>query len=124
MEQYARQQFDFFLNTAIERFIDRVEQRCGGPVPALAQLRSDPNGEGMWLSDFVIVLFRDFMIDNTGGACFVLQALARRPVPVVSTEGQTIDQALQTLARAAFAAVLEAKSAEMLEQRLVFQVTE
>lgn len=123
MEPYARQQFDFFLNTAIERFVDRIEQRCGGPVPALARLREAPNGEGVWLDDFVVTLFRDFMLDDIGGATFVLQALARRPA-VVPGEPMSIDLTLQAMARAAFASILEAKSAEALEQRLVFQVTE
>ena len=42
MDIHARQQFDFFFNAAIERFVDRIEQRCGGPVPALEKLRTDP----------------------------------------------------------------------------------
>jgi hypothetical protein len=46
MELHARQQFDFFLNAAIERFVDRAEQRCGGPVPALERLRVNANSEG------------------------------------------------------------------------------
>ena len=35
MEAYLRQQFDFLLITATERFVERVVQRSGGPEAAL-----------------------------------------------------------------------------------------
>jgi hypothetical protein len=123
MDVHARQQFDFFLNTAIERFVDRIEQRCGGPVPALAQLRTAPNGEGVWLDEFVSALLRDFLLDNIAGACFILQALAKRPAMLPATSGSN-DDVLQQMARASLAAVLQAKTDEALEQRLIFQVSE
>lgn len=125
MELHARQQFDFFLNAAIERFVDRVEQRCGGPVPARARLRDDPNSEGVWLDDFVVALFGDFLLDNVAGSAFVLQALARRPAPMTaSLAGETVERYLGRLARDAFGAVLRLKAEEALEQRQAFQVTE
>jgi len=125
MEQHARQQFDFFLNAAIERFVERVEQRCGGPVPALARLRSNRNAEGVWLDDFVTALFGDFLLDNAAGAAFVLQALGRRPAPSLSTvPGETIEQQQMRVAHAAFGAVLALKGEEALEQRQAFQATE
>jgi hypothetical protein len=124
MELHARQQFDFFFNSAIERFVERVEQRCGGPVPALARLREDPNGEGVWIDEFVAALFVDFLLDNAAGAAFILQALARRPVPVVTQAARTVDDWMQLVARQAFASVLAAKTEEALEQRLAFQITD
>lgn len=125
MELHERQQFDCFLNAAIERFVDRVEQRCGGPVPALERLRADPNAEGIWLDEFVQALFVDFLLDNTAGSAFVVQALARRPAPVVaSAPGETVDACLGRLARASFGAVLRLKADETLEQRQAFQVTD
>ncbi len=125
MESHERQQFDFFLNAAIERFVDRVEQRCGGPVPALERLRADPNADGVWLDEFVGALFSDFLLDNAAGASFVLQALGRRPAPPIApTPGETIDQHLARMARAAFGHVLRLKTDEALEQRQAFQVTE
>lgn len=124
MELHARQQFDFFFNSAIERFVERVEQRCGGPVPALARLREDPNGEGVWIDEFVAALFVDFLLDNAAGAAFILQALARRPVPVVTQAARTVDDWMQLVARHAFASVLAAKTEEALEQRLAFQITD
>lgn len=125
MELHARQQFDFFFNAAIERFVDRVEQRCGGPVPALARLRDDPNAEGVWLDEFVVALFGDFLLDNVAGSAFILQALGRRPAPSVSSKtGDTVEQLLSRLARDAFGTVLRIKTEEALEQRQAFQVTE
>ncbi len=124
MDIHARQQFDFFFNAAIERFIDRIEQRCGGPVPALEQLRTDPNGEGVWLDEFTAALFRDFLLDNAAGSAFILQALARRPAAPAVTDGMTVEQAMSALARKAFAAVLQIKTDEQLEQRLSFQVVD
>ena len=125
MLPHERQQFDFSLNAAIERFVDRVEQRCGGPVPALARLRDDPNAEGVWLDEFVAALFADFLLDNAGGSTFVLQALGRRPAPSIAPlAGESMEQHLGRLARTSFAAVLRLKSDEALEQRQAFQVTE
>lgn len=125
MELHARQQFDFFFNAAIERFVDRVEQRCGGPVPALARLRDDPNAEGVWLDEFVVALFGDFLLDNVAGSAFILQALGRRPAPSVSSKsGDSVEQLLSRLARDAFGTVLRIKTEEALEQRQAFQVTE
>jgi hypothetical protein len=125
VDVHARQQFDFFLNAAIERFIDRVEQRCGGPVPALVQLRADANGEGVWLDEFVAALFADFLLDNAAGAAFVLQALARRPAPPLPViEGEPVERLLMRLAHVSFGVVLRNKSEEALEQRQAFQVAE
>lgn len=125
MELHARQQFDFFFNAAIERFVDRVEQRCGGPVPALARLRDDPNAEGVWLDEFVVALFGDFLLDNAAGSAFVLQALGRRPAPSVSgNAAESVEQLLGRMAREVFGAVLRIKTEEALEQRQAFQVTE
>ncbi|MCC7054842.1 MAG: hypothetical protein IT355_16340 [Gemmatimonadaceae bacterium] len=124
MDLHARQQFDFFFNAAIERFVDRIEQRCGGPVPALERLRTDPNGEGVWLDEFTAALFRDFLLDNAAGSAFVLQALSKRPAAPVITDGMTVEAALGALARNAFASVLRIKTDEQLEQRLAFQVVD
>ena len=115
MELYQRQQFDFLLMTAAERFVERIVQRCAGVKNALARLREDPQGEGIWLDEFVQALFQDFLLDNPGGACFVLQALAKRTVPAPS-EGK-IDAMLQQMAVRAFADLLASKVDEALEQQ-------
>lgn len=124
MDVHARQQFDFLLNAAIERFVERCEQRCGGPVPALSRLREDPNHEGVWIDEFVSALFADFLLDNPAGAAFVLQALERRPLPVVTRAASSIGEWMQRVAEQAFAQVLARKTEEALEQRLAFQITD
>lgn len=123
MEAYERQQFDLFLGAAIGQFVERIEQRCGGPVPALARLRSDPDGEGAWLGEFVATFCRDALVDNAAGACWILQNLSRRALPegTETREARNVDDWLQQLARAVFRDLLRAKADEALEQRLVFQ---
>jgi hypothetical protein len=124
VDAHAHQQFDYFFNSAIERFVERIEQRCGGPVPALARLRDDANGDGVWIDEFVTALFADFLLDNAAGAAFVLQALSRRPVPVVTSAAANIGAWLELVARQSFASILAAKTEEALEQRLAFQVSD
>jgi hypothetical protein len=124
MDAHLRQQFDFLLNASVERFVERCEQRCGGPVPALARLREDPNSEGVWVDEFTRALFRDFLLDTPEGASFVLLALGRRPVPIVTNPTASIGAWLQEASVLAFADVLSRKTDEALEQRLAFQVTD
>lgn len=116
MEPYQRQQFDFLLLTAVERYVERLTQRNGGAEPALTRLRCDPQGEGVWLDQFALAIFRDFLLDNAAGACFVLQALPRRRV--APPEAATIEAMLQAMALRAFADLLGAKTAEALEQQI------
>ncbi|HEY0929621.1 MAG TPA: hypothetical protein VGE27_06840 [Gemmatimonas sp.] len=129
MNVHERQQFDFFFNTAVERFVERVEQRCGGPVPGLTRLRLDPNAEGVWVDEFVAALFADFLLDNPAGAAFVLASLSRRPLPTADAamlhgEARTIGDWMQLTARKGFATILVLKTDEALEQRLAFQVVD
>lgn len=146
MNPHERQQFDLFLALAVERFAERIEQRNGGPGPALERLRTAPESEGVWLSDFVRALFTDFLLADAAGACFVLQALERRPVeslerrpvealerrpaealerrPAESPAAGTIGALLGELARGAFARLLAAKTEEYLEQRAGYQAVD
>lgn len=119
MELHERQQFDFLLMTAVERYVERLEQRNAGAGDALARLRSDPNGEGVWLDEFVAAIFEDFLLANIGGACFTLQALAQRTLP--ETAAGRVETVLIRMARTAFAGLLKQKTEEALEQRLAFQ---
>jgi hypothetical protein len=119
MDLYQRQQFDFLLFTATERFVERIEQRNAGTHNALVRLREDPDGEGVWLNDFTQAIFRDFLLDNIEGACFVLTALAKRPAPPALPGA--IEPVLIGMARAAFAALLKQKAEERLEQAMEYQ---
>ena len=115
MDLHLRQQFDFLLITAVDRFAERLEQRLGGPGPALERLRAEPNGEGVWLDEMTRNLFSDFLLDNPAGACFVLQALANRRQP--APPGGKIEDMLVEMAITAFGSLLAAKTEEALEQR-------
>ncbi|MFN7963173.1 MAG: hypothetical protein U0002_18070 [Thermoanaerobaculia bacterium] len=121
MEPYRRQQFDFLLATAVERYAERLIQRNGGAAPARARLESEPEAEGVWLSPFTAQLFEDFLLDNAAGSSFVLEALGRRAVPAdaraAAHEEASLEALLGRLARAAFAELLRAKTDEALAQR-------
>ncbi|MGH3794543.1 MAG: hypothetical protein ACRDRT_14950 [Pseudonocardiaceae bacterium] len=113
MDAYLRQQFDVLLLTAADRFVERVVQRCEGPSNALRQLQSDPQGPGVWLSEFVDAVFAESCLDDVAGACFVLQATPKRSVAVQS-EGPVTD-VLLALAKDVFAALLVRKAVEALD---------
>ncbi|MGF1664415.1 MAG: hypothetical protein ACFCVG_18455 [Kineosporiaceae bacterium] len=125
MHLHERAQFDFLLNTAAERFVERLVQRTGGLEEGLAALRADPNGEGVWLDEFVRAVLRDFLLDNVDGSCFVLQALADRTVGTGAPGGldggagpDTVREVLGALAVAAFSAVLAVKVDQGIEMAL------
>ncbi len=116
MELHERAQFDFLLNTAAERFAERLIQRTGGLEPGLAALRVDPNGDGVWLEEFVRAVLRDFLLDNTAGYCFVLSACEKRRVDAVVSG--TVSEALEELAVQAFSGVLAVKVDQGIELAL------
>lgn len=122
MEPYERQYVDLLLAMAVERFCERLVHRNGGAANALNRLRSDPNGEGIWLNEFVDAFFRDSLLDNPAGACLILLALANRKREAVNgpAEPTTIGEALEQMAKAAFGALLRQKTEEALEQTLAF----
>jgi hypothetical protein len=119
MELYQQQQFGFFLETATERFVARLEERFRGPDQALEMLREDPETEGVWLRQFTDAVFDDFLLNNLEGACFVLQALAKRRVS--DLEDGTVEKTLITMAKRLFADLLLQKTVETLEQHSGYQ---
>ncbi|MGH3904445.1 MAG: hypothetical protein ACRDTE_09685 [Pseudonocardiaceae bacterium] len=114
MDAYLRQQFDVLLLTAADRFAERVVQRCAGHGNALRQLHTDPQGPGIWLSEFVDAVFAEACLDDVAGACFVLQATPKRPVGIQS-EG-TVSDVLLALAKDVFVALLLTKVVEALDR--------
>ena len=119
MELYQQQQFGFFLETATERFVARLEERFRGPDKALERVQQDPEADGVWLSQFTDAVFDDFLLNNLEGACFVLQALAKRRVTDV--EAGTVESTLIALAKTLFAELLLQKTVETLEQHSGYQ---
>jgi len=126
MDLHQRQQFDFLLQTATERFAARLEERHRGAETALALLRSDPNAEGVWLDQFVEAIFADFLLDNADGAAFVLCAMPKRKLAGVTAGRQdagtgTVEETLVALARCLLTELLLKKTTEVLEQHAGYQ---
>lgn len=119
MDLYQKQQFGFLLQTATERFAARLEERFRGADQALKLLQENPEADGVWLTDFTAAVFEDFLLNNIAGACFVLQALAARPMR--PQEGGAVETVLVTLAKQLFAELLLQKSIESLEQHSSYQ---
>ena len=119
MDLYKQQQFGFFLQTATERYVARLEERFRGSAAALEQVKSNPNAEGVWLDEFVDAVFEDFLLNNTEGACFVLQALAKRKVE--SVEVGTVEATLVSMAKKLFGELMLQKTIESLEQHSGYQ---
>lgn len=116
MNLHERQQFDFFLLTAVENFSERIVQRCAGVENAYQNLKENPNGEGVWLDQFVENLFEDFLLNNSDGACFVLSALEKREISV--NENGKLKIVLQKMAKHVFADLLQRKTLESLERSI------
>ncbi len=119
MDLYQQQQFGFFLQTATERYVARLEERFRGADGALATLNQNPNAEGVWLNEFTDAVFEDFLLDNVEGACFILQSLAKRKVAGV--EPGTVETTLIEMAKKLFAELLLQKTIESLEQHSGYQ---
>lgn len=114
MDNYARMQFDVLTATAAESFADRIVQRCGGGDEALRRLAADPDGDGIWLSQFVDAVFADNCLDDPAGSCFVLEALNRRPIELAMSG--TVADVLARASRMAFADLLRNKVIEAMER--------
>jgi hypothetical protein len=119
MEPFLREQFDLLLQEATGNFVERIAHRCGGPEVALERLQHDPESEGVHTAEFVDAFFAEHLLDNTSGACFVLDALERRTVP--ADPGGQVSEVLARLSRAAFAELLVRQSAQLLQRSLAFQ---
>lgn len=118
MELYLRQQFELLLQEATGNFTERIVHRCGGEQSALDRLTSDPQGEGVWLDEYVDNFFEEHLLTGTGAACFVLEALERRTLP--SDPGGAVNEVLPRLARAAFAEVLTSQTAQLIQRQMVY----
>ena len=119
MDLYQQQQFCFFLQTATERFVARLEERFRGADSALEQIKSDRHSEELRLDEFVDAVFEDFLLNNAAGACFVLQSLAQRTID--SVEGGSVEATLITMAKRLFRELMLQKTIEALELHSGYQ---
>jgi len=95
MDLHERQQFDFLLQVAVERYVERVEQL---------------GSERAKLDTFVGAIFNDFLLDNADGACFILRALS---------EQADVEQTLITMAKGVFSDLIRRKIGESLDLRKI-----
>lgn len=119
MDLHERQQFDLLLHTAVERYVERLEQRNEGAENALLRMRANPEGDGIWLSQFVDAIFSDFILKTPDGAAFVLRALPKRTI--AAPPAGTIESMLYAMSASAFADLLRQKTEEELERRSSYQ---
>jgi 3'-phosphoadenosine 5'-phosphosulfate sulfotransferase len=119
MDMHERQQFDLLLELAAARFVERLEQRNEGAENALARLRENPDGEFIWIGQFVDALFQDFLLNSIDGAAFVLRAVPRRRVMVPSAG--SVEAVLLAMAMSVFSDLLRQKTDEELERRIGYQ---
>jgi hypothetical protein len=116
MEMFARQHFDAILREAAANFAERSVYRCGGASQAAQDLAQDPQTLG--LDAFVSAFFAENLLEDSAGACFVLEALDRRSVP--ADPGGPVVEVLGRLARAAFADVLTVATGQILQQQQIY----
>ena len=122
MDLHEQQQFDFLLQTAVERLALRLTEQCRGAEPALERLGPSEDEPAEPVLQFVDALFADFLLDNAAGACFILQGMASAPVPLPwQEEPATVEQHLVALAKAALARLLHRKVRERLAQMSMYQ---
>jgi hypothetical protein len=117
---HQQQQFEFLLHTAVERLSEKLAYRFSGTNAALLELTRDSAASHREINDFVEAVFRDFLLDNTAGAVFLLQAMDDRPAIPPDGERTTLSLQLVAMARTAFTELLRLKTEEALEQQSVF----
>lgn len=122
MDPHLRQQFDLLLLGATERYVERLQHRCGGVSEGLARLREDPEGSGVWLTEFAGQVMQDHLLDNAAGACFVLRNVPRHELPAVGAG--RVEERLISMATRALADLLRRKAEEALERAASFEPTE
>lgn len=110
MDCYRRHQFDVLMGTAVDRFADRLGRRYANPLTGIARLRSDQNGVGTELEEFVAELFSEHCLDDVAGATYVLQVLHKSMV----TTQDTVSDVVGRLATDVFAELLKARVVENL----------
>ena len=120
MDLYKRQQFEFLLQTAVERLTERLEQRHGGPTTALVRLKTV---EGVSeVEAFVDAILQDFLLDNMDGLLFIVGCLPQKRLGSLSfTADQSLQSVVHQIARHQFSALLQSKTIEALEQHSGYQ---
>lgn len=119
MDLYQEQQFGFFLQTASERYVARLEERFRGADGALEVVKHISGDGEVGSKEFTDAVFEDFLLNNVAGACFILQSLPRRKVEAF--ESETVEVMLIRMAKSLFEELLMQKTIESLEQHSGYQ---
>jgi hypothetical protein len=122
VSDYEKQYFNTLLQIATERLVERAVQRSEGAEKALRLLRTDPYGNGIWLDKFINAFFEEFLLDNTAGSCFILQALSKRRynLELLPQQALTVEEIIKKMAKEVFGELLKQKAEELLEQHVAF----
>lgn len=122
MELFEKRLFEEVLNMAVSRFSERIVQRCQGTESALQLLKTNSEADGVWLKQFVENFFLDNLLNDCGGASFILQSLERRKLTAEALQGMSgsVGEVMQLMARHVFADLVKAKTIESLEQSLAY----
>jgi len=114
MNDHERLHVDALVHEACDLLCETAIQRCAGPTNALRRLREDPEGDGVWLGRFTRMFLGEHAMDTEAGACAILEALSRRPMPDVA--GGTVGEVLRSASHAVFTELVRAKADEALER--------
>ena len=117
MDDHVKLHIDGLVHEAVDLLCETAMHRCGGPTAALGVLRTDPNGDGVWLDKFVTMFLREHALDNTAGACSILEVFEKRPAPAF--EGADVGAAVRTASVEVFSALVRGKADEALERASV-----
>ncbi|WP_044896543.1 hypothetical protein [Bacillus alveayuensis] len=122
MNPHEQQYFNLLLAMAVDRFSERIIYRNEGAQNALDRLRTNPQGDGIWLNEFVDAFFQDALLNNSAGSCLILQALSNQRLSVSADifEQATVGEVLQEMAKRTFSTLLQRKTEEGLEQTIAF----
>ena len=114
MNDWERVYIDTLLHDACDIVCQTAIQRCDGPTNTLKKLREDPNGEGIWLDQFIPMFLGERAFDTDAGACAILEAFAKKPMPQV--QGDSISSTLRGASRSIFAEMVLLKIDETLQR--------
>ena len=126
MSPHEEEYFNIILQMAVERFSERALYRLGNVEEVIRKLRDDPQGEGVWLGQFVDVFFNDLLLHQIEGYAFIVRALSDQPIRLSSLfdgpneRAETLETILRRLAVTSFADLLQKKTIEVLEQQSMY----
>ncbi len=124
MHLFEQQQFEFLFQTAVERFVERSEQRFQGAENAIRLWKEDPASAGLYLDQFCDAVFEEFLLKNVDGpvlSCGVGETAVGRSTEGTVPHESTVGSHLIQLAMCLFGRLLYHKSLETLELHCNYQ---